>query len=223
MAGQPWQITREMFLEEAEVQQLLADIRRRAAAAPEEEPTARVDRLIIELLLFSGLRPSEFCRLRVQDAVLTASESLLRVTEGAGQSRTVFIPRWLSREVAGYLSKMRPLFLDSRNGTDKSTSPMILNERGRAYDRTALYRRVTRVLTAAGLGNRASVQLLRHTYGYLAYKRSGGNLLFVQRQLGHAHPMVTAIYAQFVEEHPTRLADQIAAANRPKTPLKEHR
>ncbi|NLE37997.1 MAG: site-specific integrase, partial [Pirellulaceae bacterium] len=54
-----------------------------------------------------------------------------------------------------------------------------------------------------------SVQLLRHTYGYLAYARSRGNLLFVQRQLGHAHPMVTAIYAQFVEESYQPLAEQV--------------
>uniref|UniRef100_A0A7C2K0X7 Site-specific integrase n=1 Tax=Schlesneria paludicola TaxID=360056 RepID=A0A7C2K0X7_9PLAN len=221
MPGQPWQITRDMFLEEAELQQLLADVRRRALA--EDGPGATVDRLIVELLLFSGLRPSEFCRLRVQDAVLTSQESSLRVTEGAGAHRTVFIPRWLSREVSHYVRKTRPLFLDPRNGPDKPSSPLILNERGRAYDRTALYRRVTRVLSAAGLAERASVQLLRHTYGYLAYKRSGGNLLFVQRQLGHAHPMVTAIYAQFVDERPTELADAIAAANRPKSPIKERR
>ncbi|MFQ5503069.1 MAG: hypothetical protein ACE5EQ_12370, partial [Phycisphaerae bacterium] len=59
-------------------------------------------------------------------------------------------------------------------------------------------------------GNRASVQLLRHTYGYLAYLQTGGNLLFVQRQLGHAHPMITAIYAQFVEEDYSDLANRVS-------------
>ncbi len=78
-------------------------------------------------------------------------------------------------------------------------------------ERTGLYRRVVRILTTAGLGDRASVQLLRHTYGYLAYKRSGGNLLFVQRQLGHAHPMVTSIYAQFVEESYEAIAEMVYA------------
>ena len=77
------------------------------------------------------------------------------------------------------------------------------------YDRTSLYRRVVRILTSAGLGDRASVQLLRHTYGYLAYKRTHGNLLFVQQQLGHAHPMVTAIYAQFVKFSYSDLADNV--------------
>ena len=97
------------------------------------------------------------------------------------------------------------------------------NERGKAYERTALYRRVVRILTDAGLGDRASVQLLRHTYGYLAFKQTGGNLLFLQKQLGHAHPMVTAVYAEFVDFPLDRLADQIAepfSAVRPEKSLR---
>jgi hypothetical protein len=70
---------------------------------------------------------------------------------------------------------------------------------------------VVRILTEAGLGDRASVQLLRHTYGYLAYLRTGGNLLFTQRQLGHAHPIVTSIYAQFVPESYSQLAEMLIA------------
>ena len=88
-------------------------------------------------------------------------------------------------------------------------APLFVTERGRAFERTGLYRRVVRVLTEAGLGERASVQLLRHTYGYLAYLATGGNLLFVQRQLGHAHPMITSIYAQFAEESYAGMADAI--------------
>ena len=95
----------------------------------------------------------------------------------------------------------------------KTQIPLVLNERGKPYERTGLYRRVVRILTEAGLGSRASVQLLRHTYGYLAYKRSGGNLLFVQRQLGHAHPLVTSIYAQFVDEPYARLADAVGGSS----------
>ena len=76
---------------------------------------------------------------------------------------------------------------------------------------------MVRILDAVGLGDRASVQLLRHTYGYLGYKRSGGNLLFVQRQLGHAHPMVTSVYAQFVDESYAEIANRVG------TPLGRHR
>ena len=55
------------------------------------------------------------------------------------------------------------------------------------------------------------MQLLRHTYGYLAYLRTGGNLLFTQRQLGHAHPIVTSIYAKFVPESYSELAEMLIA------------
>ena len=97
-----------------------------------------------------------------------------------------------------------------------------MDGRGNAYDRTALYRRVVRILTAHGLRDRASVQLLRHSYGYLAYLGTGGNLLFVQKQLGHAHPMVTAIYADFVTFDEAALADRVdplAATSRPASKL----
>ena len=126
------------------------------------------------------------------------------------EERTVFLPRELGRLVAHYVKDVRPQFLPAGlKATDKRQA-LVLNERGQAYERTGLYRRVVRVLTAAGLGQRASVQLLRHTYGYLAYLHTGGNLLFVQRQLGHAHPMVTVVYAKFVREDYAELADCVA-------------
>ncbi len=69
-------------------------------------------------------------------------------------------------------------------------------------------------MTEAGYGDRASVQVLRHTYGYLAYLRTGGNLLFVQRQLGHSRPRITSVYAKFVDESYAELAERIAPQER---------
>ena len=106
----------------------------------------------------------------------------------------------------------RVILAGSQSSGDSGKQPLLINDRGRPFDRTSLYRRVVRILEAVGLGDRASVQLLRHTYGYLAYKRSGGNLLFVQRQMGHAHPMVTSVYAQFVEESYAEIANRVARA-----------
>lgn len=218
MPREPWRITREMFLSEAEVERLLAEVRQRTtnAADLDDRRTAFTDRLLIEVLLFSGLRNSECCRLRVQDTVVGTGESSLRVIENPRERRTVYLPAWLSERIRRYCRDVRPRSLAEGVDPVDGSQPLFINERGRGYERTALYRRVLRILTAAGLGDRASVQLLRHTYGYLAYKRTGGSLLFVQRQLGHAHPMVTAIYAQFVDESPAALAERVAAADRPK-------
>jgi integrase/recombinase XerD len=206
-----WELTREMFLSENEVDQVRESLQRGLKdSASEMQIQAKTDELIFEVLTFSGLRNSEFCRLRVSDVPSAFKQSAVRVAETPRQDRVVAIPQFLVDLIVGYVQDVRPHRLDDSISTKDRNQPLILNERGRPFDRTALYRRVVRILTAAGFASRASVQLLRHTYGYLAYKRTQGNLLFVQKQLGHAHPMVTAVYAEFVEFSATDLANQVA-------------
>lgn len=222
MTREPWQITAEMFLSEDEVELLLDRVASRVRQADADTVTACVDEIIIRSLLFSGLRNSEFCRLTLADTLIRSGQSMFLVQGTPREDRTVFIPRSLSDLVGRYVSETRPGCLPQGASPRDPTLPLVYNERRKPYERTGLYRRVVRILTEAGLGPRASVQLLRHTYGYLAYKRSGGNLLFVQRQLGHAHPLVTSIYAQFVDEPYARLAD--AVGGRPAArPSKRHR
>jgi integrase/recombinase XerD len=205
-----WQLTREMFLSTDEVARLLNHVSgAQRTAAGRARISADIDRLVIEGLLFSGLRTTEFCRLRVADTVIGQGDSALVITGLRGRDRTVYVPSEVSNLVRVFVRTTRPHLLPAGVAPDDLAQPLIFGEHRNPVERTGLYRRVVRVLTAAGLGDRASVQLLRHTYGYLAYLRSHGNLLFVQRQLGHAHPMVTSIYAQFVEESYESLAQEI--------------
>ena len=134
------------------------------------------------------------------------------VQRPAARRRHVFVPSDVGERTRRYLREVRPAYLPAGVARTDSAKPLVYNEHRRPFERTGLYRRVVAVLRDAGLGDRASVQLLRHTYGYLAYKRTGGNLLFVQRQLGHAHPMITAIYSQFVDQSYSCLADRVGGA-----------
>ncbi len=211
MSREPWKISREMFLSESETESLLAFLGRRETDAADFQ-AALTDRVIIETLLWSGLRNSEFCQLKLRDTVIGQKQSVLLVEETPRQNRIVHVPHALSQLIQRYSRDARPGALPAGVSPRDLIQPLVFNERGKPYERTALYRRVVRILTDAGLGERASVQLLRHTYGYLAYKRTGGNLLFVQRQLGHAHPMVTAVYAEFVDHPYGQLANHIAEA-----------
>lgn len=214
MPRTPWELTREMFLSPAEAARLLTHVRGAAACDAADSLNAVLDRVVIELLLFSGVRCSECCKLAVADLRVAGPDSTLHVRDGDG-GRTVWLPRGVGTLLQRYLRSVRPRLLRRSTAGDPGT--LLLNERGRPFDRTTLYRRVVRILTEAGFAQRASVQLLRHTYGYLAYLRTGGNLLFVQRQLGHAHPMITSIYAAFVPESYAALADAVAGRSpRPK-------
>ena len=211
MPRSPWDITDDMFLSVDESESLVAHVRNaEALVRGRDRLVASLDRLIVEVLLYSGLRNSEFCRLSLADTMLGHRESSLIVRGPGRERRTVFVPGALSKLITTYARDTRPKFLPDRVAEDDLSRPLVLNEHRRPFERTGLYRRVVRILTQAGLADRASVQLLRHTYGYLAYLRTGGNLLFVQRQLGHAHPMITSIYAQFVPESYADMADCIA-------------
>lgn len=213
MPREPWKIAREMFLSETETESLLDFLSRRESRAidPAERSAALADRVIVETLLWSGLRNSEFCRLKLRDTVVGQKRSVLVVEETPRQNRVVHVPVSLSGLIQRFCRDARPPSVPDGVSPRDPSQPLVFNERGKPYERTALYRRVVGILAEAGLVGRASVQLLRHTYGYLAYKRTNGNLLFVQRQLGHAHPMVTVVYAEFVEFPPEQLANQIAA------------
>ena len=107
------------------------------------------------------------------------------------------------------MEETRPALLPAHVNPADLSQPLVFNDRRKPYERTGLYRRVKRILGDAGLGSRASVQLLRHTYGFLAYKYTGGNLLFVQGQLGHAHPMITSVYARLVDESYEEMAERV--------------
>lgn len=208
MSKTPWILTREMFLNDAEAASLLLQLAERTAGlrGPERDEALR-DQVVIASLMLSGLRNSEFCRLTFGDVDLSSKNLSFLVQEGRGKARRVALPRSLGKLLRDYVGALRTR---SQNGSSLAPeTPFFLNSSGKPFDRNTLYRRVVRILTTLGLGERASVQLLRHTYGYLAYKRTGGNLLFAQRQLGHAHPMVTAIYEQFVDEDYSALADRI--------------
>lgn len=209
MTATPWELTRESFLSEDEVARLLAHLRQ-VEQESSDRSAAATDRVIIETLLFSGVRNTEFCRLLIADTCIATGRPEFQVSERPGEVRTVHLPRSLCELLESYVREFHPQRLPAGVRPDDIEQPLILNERGKPYERTALYRRVVRILSAAGLAERASVQLLRHTYGYIAYKRTGGNLLFVQQQLGHAHPMVTAIYAQFVPFNQPDLANAVA-------------
>jgi integrase/recombinase XerD len=203
-------IAHDKILLENEVDDLVASLHTRAARARHEEwAAAQLDELIIVSLLSSGLRNSEFCSLALGDTVLGSHESAFIIRRPASRKRTVSIPRRVSDLVQHYATKVRPRFLPDGVDPSDPTKPLLMSEHRHPFDRTGLYRRVVKILTEAGLGDRANVQLLRHTYGYLAYLRTGGNLLFVQRQLGHAHPATTSMYAKLVNESYSDLAERI--------------
>ncbi|MBN2446514.1 MAG: site-specific integrase [Phycisphaerae bacterium] len=202
-------LTHDRFLNELEANALLEHVSSEVRAARHHDVAAQLDELIITSLILSGLRTSELCTLQVGDTILGVGKSVFRVRGLSGRSRTIWVPQNVSALVQRYVADVRRRCLPGDVDHNDLAQPLVFSERRRPYERNGLYRRVVRVLTRAGLAAKASVQILRHTYGYLAYLRTGGNLLFVQRQLGHSHPRITSVYARFVDESYEELSERV--------------
>lgn len=210
-----WRITDGMVLRETEARALLNTIASKSNvndANMVRRCQRAVDYLIVSCLLHSGLTNSEFCALKLGDTIVGSGESSFHVQGRKGRPRVVVVPQRVSQLVLDYTRHIRPRLLPKGVGADDLGQPLVLSERGGRYHRTGLYRRVVRILTQAGFADRASVHLFRHTYGCLAYARTGGNLLFVQRQLGHAHPQITTVYARRIQESYPAMAERVGLA-----------
>ena len=105
----PWEVTEEMFLTEDEVAALQVCLRQcEESADVGTKVSATVDRLIVEILLFSGLRNSELCRLRAVDTIVGHGESALKVTGTPKQDRTVYVPQSISDLITRFVADVRP-------------------------------------------------------------------------------------------------------------------
>lgn len=133
---------------------------------------------VVSVLLDTGLRASELCHLRLADLNLATGEVCVLGGKGA-KDRVVALGRRSRDVVARYVR----VFRHAGDVAAGPNAPLFLSHRGRPLKREALARIV------AQIGRRAGVDPLyphrfRHTFG-VAYLRAGGDVLTLQRILGH--------------------------------------
>lgn len=154
-------------------------------------PLSKRDRAMITTLIDTGVRIGELVGLDREDV----GDETIFVTGKTGQ-----------REVPISAEARRQL-LDLA-----SSGPLFLGDRGRLTTSGA-YQALRKALIRSGLsGAKLGPHLLRHTFGR-QYIMAGGDLVSLQRILGHADITTTRIYAEL------NLADDIAQHQR-FTPLK---
>lgn len=156
--------------------------------------------LLLQTLLETGLRVSEFTRLRVEDVSLT--ERVIVVARGkGGKRREVPIRRELAQLLRLHIGTRRagPLFQSRERGT--ASLPY-------TYSRQRIGQIVRAVARKAGIGKRVYPHLLRHT---MATKLLwlGMDITDVQRFLGHENIVTTRLYAETTAATLRRKFDQV--------------
>jgi len=171
------------YLTEAEKRKLLA------ALSKGESSEASRDRVIFELFLGTGIRLQELVNLDLEDIDLAARQ--LRVRAKGGSQQVKFLKSNLHSLLRAYLAQRR------KSGIGQCRA-LFLSNRSQRLGERQIARRLEYWLGVAGIAKKLSPHALRHTFATHLYSRTG-DILVVQRALGHRDLSTTLIYTHLVD------------------------
>jgi len=156
-------------------------------------PSADRDKALVLTLLDTGLRASEICSLRVEDADLKTGKVTVRpgVSGGAkgGKGRVVFLGKVARKALWLYLAK--------REDGEEPDAPLFISHHDRPFNRSSLRILIRRLGERAEI-SRAHSHKFRHTFA-TTYLRSGGDIFTLQALLGHASLDMVRHYVRIAE------------------------
>ncbi|WP_419945391.1 tyrosine recombinase [Candidatus Poriferisodalis sp.] len=172
-----------------------------------DDPLARRDRAMLEVLYGMGLRASELVALSLGDVDL--DERLMRVWGKGGKERVVPVGRHAAFAVGEWLSgagrgAIEPVKWRSRD----DAAALFLNARGRRITRQGVWLIVRRHGERVGLGpDQLTTHVLRHSCA--THMLDGGaDIRSVQEMLGHASISSTQRYTAVSQERLTEVYRQ---------------
>lgn len=179
-----------------------------------DDPTARLDAPKVPNGLPRPMSRSDLHRLlaKLEDdlrrAVCLGAYAGLRVSEVAALDWSDVDVETKRARILGKGQKTRLVALSSIliDQLLPDTGGNVVTAGGKANTASQLQRRVNRAIAAAGVD--ATFHQLRHRYGTIAYQATG-DLLAVGRQMGHASPVTTAVYAAASDEVADRIAEAV--------------
>ncbi|MBL8729095.1 MAG: tyrosine recombinase [Planctomycetes bacterium] len=165
------------------------------AADAADDPLARRDQAILQVLYATGCRVTEVVTLRTTSVI--ADHRLLRAFGKGNKERLVPISDAALACVQRYLSDVRPL-LRARGKQDPG-DVLFLSRTGRPLDRVRVFQVVRAACDRAGLTVACSPHALRHSFA-THLVAGGADLRSVQEMLGHASLQTTQVYTHVDHE-----------------------
>jgi integrase/recombinase XerC len=180
------------------------------AKMPEVASFPERDRLMFELLYGCGIRNSELVGINLDDISLSNEAILIR---GKGKKER-YVPFGGSALAAlsVYLPWRQQLLLTLRNVSKsttsaKTTSALLVNQRGGRLTTRSVGRIVKRIAVAKGLSPDVHPHTLRHAFGTHMLEE-GADLRAIQELLGHERLATTQRYTQLSIKHVMNVYDQ---------------
>jgi integrase/recombinase XerD len=178
-------------LSEAEVSALLAVV-------VGDEPSARRDRAMLEVLYGTGVRISELVGLRLGDIDLESG--LLRAFGKGSKERVVPLGRHAVAALSAWLGPGgRPALVPQRWARRGDAEAVFLNRRGGRLTRQGAWLVVKHWGSEAGIADKLTPHVLRHSCATHMLDH-GADLRAVQEMLGHASVSTTQVYTKVSTE-----------------------
>ena len=138
----------------------------------------RRDRLIITIFLLTGVRVSELLNIKVEDIDLESGT--VKVFGKGRKERYVIIDRPLCKDITNYIKK-----------SESSAGDRLFN----LTPRTLQYM-IKKYGQSCGFSKNLTPHKLRHTFATL-FIQSGGNVILLQKLLGHSSTAITERYTHY--------------------------
>ncbi|WP_200762128.1 tyrosine-type recombinase/integrase [Nitrosophilus alvini] len=171
------------YLTEDEISKFLEAIE----TYPFRSDVAARNRLIIKIILYTGIRVGEAIGLRIKDIIPEKDIYLIKILGKGNKHRVVMIK---SKHIKSDLQE----WLSLRNCENEL---LFCNKKGTTLTQAYISRIVEKILMSAGIRKEKNgAHMLRHSFATLLYRKSK-DLVLVQEALGHASLDTSRIYTHF--------------------------
>ena len=151
------------------------------------EKTSYRNRLIIKMIIYTGIRVSEMLNLKLKDMFKEDDVYLLQIRGKGNKPRVVMIK-------ASIIQNDLNSWLDMRVCNDDL---LVCNQKGNRLTQSYVSRTVENILISAGIRKEKNgAHMLRHSFATLLYQKHH-DLILVQEALGHADINTSRIYTHF--------------------------
>jgi len=154
-------------------------------------PTGERNRLMLSVMLNTGLRLSEATGLRWREVDLNSGKLIVRQGKGA-KDRTL----WVGERDLGLLRHWRERQAKVVPG---APSHVFTTLDGKPVSNRYVQEMVKRYATKAGIDKDVHPHMLRHTFATDLYRETT-NIRLTQKALGHANLSTTQIYTHIIDE-----------------------
>ncbi|AZL53968.1 integrase [Aliarcobacter skirrowii] len=161
------------------------------------ENTGYRNRLIIKIIIYTGVRVSEVLNLKIKDIFNENDVYMLQIRGKGNKPRVVMIKKYI-------------IEYDLKNWLDtriSDTDLLVCNQKGDRLTQAYVSRIVENILINAGIRKEKNgAHMLRHSFATLLYQKHH-DLILVQEALGHSDINTSRIYTHFDKERLRKTTD----------------